>query len=135
MDYERLTAPCGLPCFECFLFTAQDNEEIRAMVSRELGIPTELAICRGCRDEGGKCAHLPVDCRLYPCAADKGVQFCCDCKDFPCDLLQPYRDRAELWHNTKMYNLCLIKKLGLESWAQNHAKRVQNAYMFEKWTL
>jgi hypothetical protein len=22
MDYERLTAPCGLPCFECFLLTA-----------------------------------------------------------------------------------------------------------------
>jgi len=135
IDYHHMTAPCGLPCFECYLFLANDNEEIRTMVSRELNIPEEKSVCSGCRSEGGKCAHLPVDCRLYPCALAKGLSFCFECSEFPCDLLQPYRDQAKLWHNTKVYNLCLIKKMGLESWAKNAAKRVQEAYMFGQWKL
>ena len=114
MDYGHLTAPCGLPCFECYLYLANDNEEMRAMVSEKLGIPEEKAACKGCRNENGRCAHLPVNCRVYPCAEKKGIQFCSDCSDFPCDYLHPYADNAKMWHNTKVFNLCLIKKMGLE---------------------
>jgi hypothetical protein len=136
MDYRNMTAPCGLPCFECYLYVANDDQEIRAMVSQHLGIPLELAVCQGCRNEGGKVAHLSMPCNLYPCAAAKGVDFCCDCPDFPCDLLHPYMDRcAEVWHNTKVFNLCLIKKMGLEAWAQNKARSVRDVFMSGKWKL
>jgi hypothetical protein len=135
MDYRHMTAPCGLPCFECYLHLGQDNEDIRAMVAKELGIPPEKAGCKGCRDEGGKCAHLPMACRVYPCAEEKGVSWCSECADFPCDLFQPYADNAKLWHNTKVYNLCLIKKLGLEKWAEQKAGEVVRTYSFGTWTL
>ncbi len=130
-----MTAPCGLPCFECYLYLANDNAEIKAMVMKELGISEDKAVCKGCRDENGKCAHLAVDCRVYPCAQEKGLQLCCDCTDFPCDYLHPYADKAHLWHNTKVYNLCLIKKMGLEAWAKTKAKSVLETYSYGEWTL
>ncbi|MDM8549182.1 DUF3795 domain-containing protein [Desulfobacterales bacterium HSG2] len=135
IDYNQMTAPCGLPCFECYLHLAGESGELQTMLSEAFGIPFEQALCKGCRNEGGKCAHLPVSCTLYPCAEEKGVEFCCDCSEFPCDRLHPYADMAKLWHNTKVFNLCLIKKMGLESWAQNKAKSVLEVYSFENWKL
>lgn len=135
MDYEKMTAPCGLPCFECPVFLANEDREIRAQVSQFLGIPMELSVCQGCRNENGKPGHLPMPCRLYPCAAKQGFQFCCDCADFPCDYLHPYADFAKVWHNTKVFNLCLIKKMGLEAWAQDKARSVLEVYSTGKWQL
>ncbi len=135
MDYRHLTAPCGLPCFTCYLFLANDDAHMRRLVSQELGLPPEQAVCPGCRALQGKPAHLPMPCRVFPCAAAQNVDFCCDCGDFPCDLLQPYYDQAKMWHNTKVFQLCLIKKLGLQTWAQSKAKQVLEAYSFGKFNL
>jgi hypothetical protein len=38
-------------------------------------------------------------------------------------------------HNTKVFNLCLIKKMGLESWAQTKAQNVRDKYFKEKLRL
>jgi hypothetical protein len=135
MDYLNLTAPCGLPCFECFLYLAKENEEMRHLVAQELGLPLEQAACPGCRNLNGKPLHLPMACRVYPCSQEKGVDVCSDCSDFPCDFLHPYADNAKMWHNTKVFNLCLIKKMGLEKWAQNKAKSVLEVYSYGKWQL
>lgn len=135
MDYIRMTAPCGLPCFACYLYLADENPDMRTLVSKELGIPPEKAVCKGYRDEVGKCSHLPMNCRVYPCADRRGINFCCDCSEFPCDYLHPYADNAKLWHNTKVFNLCLIKKMGLEHWAKSKAARVLHVYSYEKWRL
>ncbi len=66
---------------------------------------------------------------------EKEIEFCCDCSDFPCDFLHPYMENAIMWHNTKVFNLCLIKKMGLEAWAKNKAGKVLDVYSFGKWTL
>lgn len=131
-DYRQLTAPCGLPCFACYLYLANGDEEMRHLVSKELGLPPDQASCPGCRALGGKPAHLPVTCRVFPCAQLKQVQFCSDCADFPCDFLHLYFDRAKMWHNTKIFNLCLIKKLGLKVWAEEKAGKVLEEYSFGK---
>ncbi len=135
MDYQLLTAPCGLPCFVCYLYLAREDDHLRLMVSRELGVPPEQATCPGCRALGGKPAHLPMPCRVFPCAAAKKVQLCCDCPDFPCDYLHPYADQAKMWHNSKVFQLCLIRKLGLTAWARNRAKNVLEVYSFGKFSL
>lgn len=135
MDYQQLTAPCGLPCFTCYLYLANDDEDMRRLVSRELGLPVDEATCPGCRPAHGNPAHLPMPCRVFPCAAQKGVHVCGDCSDFPCDYLHPFFDNAKVWHNTKVFNLCLIRKMGLASWAQTKAKSVLEAYSYAKWRL
>ena len=136
MNYKQMTAPCGLDCFNCIVYLANENQDLRALVSKKTGIPFEQAVCKGCRDENGKCPIIPMPCNVYPCAVENGVVFCCDCKDFPCDYLHPYADQAaNLPHNTKVFNLCLIKKMGLESWARDKAKSVKEVYFTGKWKL
>ena len=76
-----------------------------------------------------------MDCRVYQCTEKQRMETCADCTDFPCDFLHPYRDQAEKWHNTKIYHLCLIKKLGLEKWAEEEAGGILDKYFYGTWTL
>jgi len=39
MDYKQMTAPCGLDCFICPAYLAKDNEKLRGIVSKKMGIP------------------------------------------------------------------------------------------------
>ncbi|MCP4117523.1 MAG: DUF3795 domain-containing protein [Desulfobacteraceae bacterium] len=136
MNYEQMTAPCGLDCFNCIVYLANENQKMRSMVSQHLGVPMEQAVCKGCRNEDEKCAVIPMECNVYPCTKKKGIKFFYDCSDFPCDHLHPYADQAtNLPHNTKIFNLCLIKKLGLETWAKDKAKSVKDVHFSGKWKL
>ena len=138
MDSKWMTAPCGLDCFNCLVYLANENRELRAKISENLGIPFEQAICKGCREETGKPDFLGWDepCNVYNCITRRNLDFCYQCSDFPCDHLQPYADRAsEVPHNTKVFNLCLIKKMGLESWAKAKAREVKHKYFKEKFRL
>ena len=136
MNYEEMTAPCGLACFNCIVYLANKNQKLREMVSKKTGIPIEEAVCKGCRGENGKCPILPIECRVFPCTENRGIKFCFECSDFPCDYLHPYADKAsEVPHNTKVFNLCLIKKMGLESWAKDKARSVNDEYFSGNWKL
>ena len=136
MNYEKMTAPCGIACFDCVAYLAKENEEIRNKVAKQFNIKPEDVFCPGCRTTQGKCGVMPTKCRVYPCAESKGVKFCCDCSDFPCDLLHPVRDKADsLPHNTKVFNLCLIKRMGLEKWEKEKAKKVKENYFHKKWEM
>lgn len=138
MDYQKMTAPCGLDCFNCPVYLAGGNEKIRMAVAQRLNISPEKAICRGCRNENGtiKAVNTTQPCNVYKCIAKKGFLFCSDCSDFPCDHLHPYADMAaERPHNTKVFNLGLIKKMGLEKWATEKAKSVRETYYKGKFKL
>jgi len=131
MDYRQMTAPCGLDCFNCPVYLAREDEGLRTKISQNMGIPAEQASCQGCRNEKGRIPFLNMTepCSVYECTEKKGIDFCCDCPDFPCDHLHPYADKASLLpHNTKVFNLCLIKKMGLEAWAETKAKSVKSRY-------
>lgn len=136
MDYEQMTVPCGLACFDCVVHRAKDDEELRKRVAEQFGIPEEDVECPGCREREGCCPVVSETCSVYPCPRDRKVIFCCDCTDFPCENLHPYADQAQyLPHNTKVYNLCLIKKMGLKAWAKNKAKVVKQTYFRGKWKM
>ncbi len=122
------------------LFRNSKSETIRKMrmLSRAMKIPKDQPICNGCRAENGCCKlhDLPGGCRVYGCSKEMKVDFCFQCDDFPCDYLHPYADMASsLPHNTKVFNLCLIKKMGLEAWAEEKAKKVNETYLKSEWTL
>ena len=135
MDYTQLTSPCGRDCFNCPLYLARDNERLQRIVSKKMGIPLENAVCQGCRNEKGVIPFLKEygTCNLFQCTQDKGITFCFECDDFPCDHLHPVADRAsEFPHNTQMFNLMLIKKMGVEAWAKEKAKSVFDVYFRRK---
>lgn len=133
-----MTSPCGLDCFNCPLYLANKNEKLRKTISERTGISYEKAICKGCRNENGTIPFLNMTepCNVYKCIEKKGFKFCCDCPDFPCDHLHPYADKAsEVPHNIKVFNLCLIKNMGLESWAKEKAEKVKETYFKGKFKI
>ena len=145
MDYLKMTAPCGLDCFNCHFFLARKEQEAMNKVeqlSTEHNIPIEVMFCNGCRAHDGR---IPLQkhvfgkghrCAAYECSKEKGVNFCGDCEQFPCDNLHPYADMAgDLPHNIKVFNLCLINKMGLEKWAESKALKVRKVYFSKPWTL
>lgn len=61
MDLEELremTAPCGLDCFNCPFYLANDDEELRKQLkagtfSAGYSLSDEEVVCKGCRRENG----------------------------------------------------------------------------------
>ena len=145
MDYYQMTAPCGLDCFNCHFYLARKDKEAMNMVeklSKEYDIPVDIMLCKGCRSHNGRIPlqkHVFGDahrCAAYECSQGKGFEYCGDCDEFPCDNLHPYADKAsDLPHNIKVFNLCLIKKMGLEEWAKTKASEVRKIYFTKPWTL
>lgn len=145
MDCFQMTAPCGLDCFNCTFYLAHDNSEAMNQLdqwSEELNIPVKTMLCNGCRNHNGRIPlqkHLfgeTHECAAYECVQVKGLKFCGDCEDFPCDNLHPYADKADtLPHNIKVFNLCLINKMGLEEWAESKALEVRKTYFTKPWSL
>ena len=138
MDYRNMTAPCGLDCFNCPMFLAKTNAELRKKIAQGMHLPMEKAMCNGCRNEKGTIGFLGMiePCSAYKCTQKRGIDFCFECPDFPCDHLHPYADKASLVpHNTKVFNLCIIKKMGLDRWAKEKAKSVKDTYFKGKFKL
>jgi hypothetical protein len=131
---RALTAPCGLDCFNCELHKNNVTDEMREMVSPMLGIPPAEVQCDGCRTQKGERLGLPL-CETYQCATEKGVEFCVECDEFPCSMLQPARDGADRYpHNLKMFNLCRIKAVGVDKWAEE-AVDIRKKYFLGKFIV
>ncbi len=133
MDLKKdLTAPCGLDCFNCQIQEDNLTEDFARMMSEKFGVPVEAIACKGCRQQDGAHWHLPMEgCATLTCAKEKGVDLCCDCNDFPCGLLAPIAEGADRFpHNYKLYNLCRIKKNGIESWIEE-AGEIRKKYFSE----
>lgn len=138
MDYRLMTAPCGLDCFNCPMLKAMTDEKLRKAIAENMNVPEEKAQCPGCRKEKGIMGFLGMSepCGVYRCNEEKGLHNCSECTDFPCDRLNPIADMAGLVpHNTKVFNLALIKKMGLEKWATEKAAQVKKTYFSKKFGL
>ncbi len=95
-DIKEWHAPCGIYCKRC------------------PGV--KFYNCKGCREQKGLVHKLPL-CKTYDCVTSKGHDFCYECEDFPCEMLEPIVNfQIFAPHNSKVYNLVMIQKHGLEEW-------------------
>lgn len=120
---ERLSlvAPCGIDCGNCRLQMCKDDPRMMDAIVA-MGIPREKLPCAGCRGAKGACPVIGGRCDTFSCVSGKKVEFCFQCDEFPCPLLNPAADRADvLPHNTKVFNLCTIKRLGVEGFVRESA--------------
>lgn len=118
-DKKKLIAPCGLDCFNCELYEKNLTDEFANAISQKLGVPAEAISCKGCRQQDGKHFHIPNGCATLDCATAKGMELCSDCGEFPCAMLAPLAGGAARYpHNFKLYNLCRIKKVGVDKWIE-----------------
>ena len=120
MSPERLNlvAPCGIDCGICELYTCRADARLFSVLTAR-GIPVEKIPCDGCRPIAGRCPIIKEDCETYKCVMEKKVEFCFECSEFPCVKLHPSSKRAEvLPHNMKVFNLCTIKRDGVEAFVE-----------------
>ena len=94
--YFNNHAPCGIYCKRCPGVKAYN--------------------CKGCREQKGQIKNFPTR-KTYECVTNKGHNFCYECSEFPCEKLQPIVNfEIFMPHNSKIYNLLMIKKHGIAKW-------------------
>lgn len=70
---KDLLGPCGLYCNYCLVY--------------------RQGKCEGCiRMSRQKARTGEVFCGIYACSREKGIEACCDCREFPCDRYGPGKD-------------------------------------------
>lgn len=135
-DIKQALAPCGLSCEKCFARQDGAIQAHAAALKEKLGNFTVYAKrfetlvgdpvfktypefremlaylaqgnCTGCRNE--QC-RLFKGCGVRPCHQEKGVDFCFECPDFPCDHtgFDPHLQDRWVAMNQK------IREIGLEA--------------------
>ena len=147
MDHETVKqtlAPCGLCCETCFAHTDGEIREYALMLQEKLGnfdiyaqrfetlvgdpvfknypaFKEMLAYfgsgqCRGCREE--QC-RLFKTCGVRPCHQERGVDFCFECEQFPCDHtgFDPHLYERWVALNNK------IREIGVTAYAEEARQR------------
>jgi len=135
VDAVKLIAPCGLDCSRCadykyggikklstdLLELLGNYERVAAMKSRtkpfyanyshfkELLSSFTQASCGGCRDTDTQCP-IPDICIAGNCSKEKGVDFCFQCSDYPCER-QSGGDFGDRWkkRNDRMKEVGVIQ--------------------------
>jgi len=110
---SHTVAACGLYCDECDIFQAASNAEIAQRIAdwfkneRGVEVKIEDIRCWGCRGDRSK--HWSPGCWILHCCVDgKGLGFCYECGEFPCDRL------AEWAGGGKRYGEALERLKGMK---------------------
>ena len=105
---NNLVAPCGIYCGACrqYLLWKKDLLEERGY---KIG-------CKGCRIRNKNCAFIRRDCSIL---RNKEIEFCYECKKFPCQNLEKIGDLYRERYSVNLIdNLKRIEKIGVEKWLQ-----------------
>lgn len=113
MEKNQMIAVCGLNCSECDIFRASDNPEIAQRIvnwfkeERHIDVKIEDIHCLGCREDRTK--HWSPDCWILRCCVDeKGLEFCYQCEDFPCEKLSEWAKESKKYEEA----LNRLKEMG-----------------------
>ena len=132
---KELTAPCGMDCFNCPVYVDNITTVVKYVLALRLRLSPRNIPCTGCRKQQGCRLHWNT-CETLDCVKAKGIEFCFECAEFPCSRLQPAADGAAKYpHNMKLYNLCRIKKIGVEQWAEKEAGVIRRKYFKGKFVV
>ena len=115
---RALQGRCGLFCGDCEIYIAYSTNNLpsKKRIAREYGesmgisISPEQVKCLGCK--GTSSSVWRTRCQLRVCAEEKGVEFCYQCRDYPCDNLQAFYET----HPQARENLRTISKVGPDVW-------------------
>ena len=118
---KNLAAVCGLYCEACSLFiaTKEDPERLKQLAAK-FQLSEEVMRCYGCRSE--KRGPYRQQCAMFSCAAERGVDFCVECPEYPCETLKAFQaerpHRIELWEDLER-----IGAVGYTRWLEEARKK------------
>ena len=120
MDY-RYDAYCGLYCGACYVMLANEKGTIEK-IGKDLNLAPEDVLCGGCKSDTRFVGCR--DCYIRNCAKEKELNYCFECKDFPCDYFGRFvKLKPHLISTTE--NLQAIKNNSLDFWLNEQKKRWQ----------
>lgn len=114
---KTFAAVCGLYCEACTLFiaTKEDPARLKELAAR-FQVSEEAVKCSGCRST--KRTPYCEKCKMFSCAAARGIDFCGECSEYPCGDLKQFQSerphRIELWENQEQ-----IRTMGYARWLKN----------------
>ena len=116
-----MTSPCGLDCFNCPVYLAVENQELRVTISKMFGLPIQKASCTGCRNEGGTPLDFSEPYNVYRCIGKKAFNFVVTAPTFPVTVfthMQTERDKSHI----------ILKSLTcvwLRKWVWNRGQQIR----------
>ena len=114
---KTVAAVCGLYCEACTLFiaTREDPGRLKELAKR-FQLSEEAVKCYGCRS--AKRGPYCEKCKMFSCAAERGIDFCVECAEYPCGDLKQFQSemphRIELWDNLEQ-----IGAVGYGQWLKD----------------
>ena len=127
---KKLLAPCGLYCGVCGIYIAHRDDNVKfkerlvPVYSVDIyGVNLNLGVddikCEGCLSD-----ELFVSCRDCPmrnCTAEKGIEGCHQCDDFPCKYIDDFP--IAVGKKVILRAIPAWRELGTEKWIEEEEKR------------
>jgi len=121
---------CGLNCAKCDIYQADHgNEKLRDEIiewfrkERNETVKPEQVRCEGCW--GPLNIHWGSDCKMMLCARKRGLQYCFQCDDFPCAILNEFSSDGISHHKRTIENSKRMKEIGIEAWVKEQKRKGQ----------
>jgi hypothetical protein len=110
----KMIAACGIICNLCDMRHAPNDPELAKEIAdwfkKELNkeVKPEDIKCSWCKGDRGE--HWSPDCWILQCCVDKkGLEFCYECDEFPCEKLIEWSKENE-WYTKALMRLKKMKK-------------------------
>ena len=108
------SAICGLFCDSCAIYIGTIDDPRRLeQIAAIRGTTAEDIRCEGCRSSVlGKYCRT---CQMKACATRKGIGFCSECAEYPCEILVTFQ--KQMPHRIELFeSLDDIRDHGEEQW-------------------
>ncbi len=127
MDYKQMTSPCGFGLFQLSGVLGQCGSQREGLPRGEARVFHMKGEMRGLQNARGTILFwATLNHAVFSDAQTRKTSLFAINVRFPCDHLHPYADHASVrQHNTKVFNLCLIKKNGPCNLAETKAASVK----------
>lgn len=115
MSSDKMIAVCGLECHKCDIREATNDPKVAGEIvdwfKKELNqaVKPEDIHCMGCK--GDRAKHWSADCWILRCCVDdKGLEYCYECDEFPCQKLTQWSKSSERYKEA----LDRLRRMGQE---------------------
>jgi predicted RNA-binding Zn-ribbon protein involved in translation (DUF1610 family) len=118
---NELAAPCGLYCGVCGIYIAHrdNNLKFKERLAPIYGVGVDDIKCNGClSDEPFGYCRL---CAIKSCAAEKDIEGCHQCADFPCRHIDDFP--LDVGKKVILRAIPAWRELGTEKWMEEEEKR------------
>lgn len=116
----RCDTYCGLYCGGCAILLANREGTVEE-IARAEGVQPEELRCHGCKTE--VVATFCTDCYMKECAERRGIEFCIECDEYPCERLVAFKEDKYPHHSVVLKNLERMREIGLQPWLSEQKSR------------